>query len=211
MVGTKTPELPPAAPGNKPGLLRRIYDWVLHWAETPYGPLALFILSFAESSFFPIPPDVLLIALAISIPTKAFRYALVCYLGSILGGIAGYGIGVFAMDTLGAWIIETYHAQPVVDKLQFWFDKYGFWGVLVAAVTPIPYKVFTISSGSFELPFTEFMAASLIGRGARFFAVAGLIYAFGAQIKSFIDKYFNILSILFVLLLLLGFLLVKYV
>ncbi len=190
---------------------KRLYDWVLHWAETPYGVPALFILAFAESSFFPIPPDVLLIALAISIPTRAFYFALVCTAGSLIGGVVGYGIGTFAYEAIGEPIVRVYHGQAIMDKIKSWYDAYGFWGNLAAAITPIPYKVFTIASGVFNFNFLSFMAASIIGRTFRFFAVGTLIYFFGGPIKAFIDKYFNLLSIIFMILLIGGFVVIKLV
>ncbi|RMH68689.1 MAG: DedA family protein [Gemmatimonadetes bacterium] len=192
-------------------MIRRLYDWVLHWAETPYAVPALFLLAFAESSFFPIPPDVLLIALAVSIPRKSFLYALICTTGSVVGGMLGYGIGLFAYDTIGVQIVEFYHGQAVMAKIQFWYDTYGFWGILVAAITPIPYKVFTIASGVFHFNFLTFVGASIIGRGFRFFFVGGLIFLFGASIRTFIEKYFDILAILFTILLILGFVVLKFI
>lgn len=192
-------------------ILRRLYDWVLHWAHTPYGTPALFALAVAESSFFPVPPDVLLMALAISKPRKAFRYALICAIGSILGGALGYAIGYYGYEAVGRPIIDFYHGQPVMDKVKLLYDTYGFWGVLTAAITPIPYKVFTISSGFFRFDFGLFMIASAIGRSFRFFLVSSLIYFFGPSIKNFIDKYFNLLSIIFMVLLVGGFVLIKYV
>ncbi len=191
--------------------IKKMYDWVLHWAETPYGVPALFILAFAESSFFPVPPDVLLLALAISIPTRSFYFALICTIGSVVGGVVGYGIGMFAFDMIGQPIVEFYHGQPVMDKIQHWYEVYGFWGILIAAITPIPYKVFTIASGVFHFNFGTFSLASVIGRSFRFFAVGAMIYWFGPPIKVFIDKYFNILSILFIILLVGGFVLIKYI
>jgi len=191
--------------------LRKLYDWVLHWAETPYGAPALFLLAVAESSFFPVPPDVLLIAVSLSIPSRAFRFALLCTLGSLLGGIIGYGIGFYAYEAIGRPIVELYNGQPIMDRVALLYEEYGFWGVLVAAITPIPYKVFTISSGFFKFNLISFMTASLIGRSLRFFMVAGLIWKFGPPIKSFIDRYFNILTVIFTVLLLGGFILVKYI
>lgn len=191
-------------------IIRRLYDWVLHWAETPYGTWALFCIAFAESSFFPIPPDILLIALAISIPAKAFRFALICTIGSLVGGVVGYGIGMYGYEAIGRPIVEFYQGQEIMLSIKTQYDQYGFWGVLVAAVTPIPYKIFTISSGVFSFDFMQFMAASIIGRSLRFFAVAALIWKFGAPIKSFIDKYFNLLATLFIILLIGGFFIIKY-
>jgi membrane protein YqaA with SNARE-associated domain len=190
--------------------LRRLYDWVLHWAETPYGTPALFLLAFAESSFFPVPPDVLLMALGLSIPRKAFRYATICAAGSVLGGMLGYAIGYFGYEAIGRPIIDFYHGQAVMAAIEAQYAQYGFWGVLVAAITPIPYKVFTISSGFFRFQFMAFLAASVIGRSFRFFLVAGLIYFFGPPIKGFIDRYFNILTVVFMVLLVGGFILLKY-
>ncbi len=183
--------------------LRKLYDWVLHWAKTPYGVPALFILAFAESSFFPIPPDVLLIALALSISTKAFYYAFICSIASIIGGIAGYGIG------WGLWEIVkssffTYipgFSQSEFDYVKALYDEYNFWIVFAAGFSPIPYKVITIAAGAFNINFYIFVIASAISRSARFFLVAGLIYKFGEQIKEFIDRYFNWLSLAFIILL----------
>ncbi len=192
-------------------IIKKIYDWVLHWAETPYGIPALFLLAFAESSFFPVPPDVLLIALAISIPTRAFKFAAICSIGSVLGGIVGYGIGLYGYEAVGRPIVDFYHGQPIMDKVKVWYDEYGFFGILIAAITPIPYKVFTIASGVFSFDFWSFVLASIVGRSARFFVVAGLIWKFGPTIKKFIDKYFNLLCIVFIVLLGGGFVLIKFV
>ena len=196
---------------KKTGIIRRLYDWVLHWAETPYGSLALIILAFAESSFFPVPPDVLLIALAISIPKKSYFYALQTTVSSVIGGILGYYIGMALMDIIGWRIIDFYNARELFTQLFKTFNDYNFWAVLIAAITPIPYKVFTISAGAASANFGVFMLASIIGRSIRFFAVGTLIYLFGERIRNFIDKYFNLLSIVFVILLVGGFVLIKYV
>ena len=190
--------------------LRKLYDWVLRWAETPYATPALFVLALAESSFFPIPPDVLLMALALSIPARSFRFAMVCTLGSIIGGVIGYGIGYFGYEAIGKPIIDFYHGQDVMAAIERQYNEYGFLGVLIAAITPIPYKVFTISSGFFRFEFLSFLLASIVGRSFRFFLVAGLIWKFGPPIKAFIDKYFNILTIVFMVMLVGGFMLVKF-
>ena len=190
--------------------LRKLYDWVLHWADTPYGVPALFLLALAESSFFPVPPDVLLIALCLGVPGRSMRFALICTAGSIIGGMAGYGIGYYGYEAIGKPIIELYNAQPIMSRVALLYSDYGFWGVLIAAVTPIPYKVFTISSGFFRFDLLQFILASVVGRSLRFFLVAGLIWRFGPPIKKFIDKYFNILTVVFVLLLLGGFIALKY-
>lgn len=191
-------------------ILRRLYDWVLHWAETPYGTPALFLLAFAESSFFPIPPDVLLIALAVSIPTRAFWFALICMTGSVTGAYLGYGLGYFGWEAVGKPLVEFYNGQDTMTWIRQQYDAYGFWGVLVAALTPIPYKVFTIASGLFQFNLGTFTAASLIGRGLRFFAVGTLIFYAGPPIKNIIDRHFNLMATLFAVLLVGGFLAIKF-
>jgi membrane protein YqaA with SNARE-associated domain len=192
------------------GWLRKLYDWVLSWAETPYATPALFILAFSESSFFPVPPDVLLIALAISIPSRAFRYALICSVGSVFGGMLGYLIGYQFMEVLGNRIIELYGFSSQWAYVGGLYKEYAAWAIGIAGFTPIPYKVFTIAGGAFRIDFTVFVIVSALSRSARFFLVAGLIHLFGPAIKGFIDKYFNILAAAFVVLLLGGFILIKY-
>ena len=191
-------------------MLRRLYDWVLSWAETPYGSWALFLLAFSESSFFPIPPDVLLIALAVAIPKKSFKYALICSLGSVLGGCLGYLIGWKFMALIGNRIVEFYGLTPKVEYIGILYNQYDAWAVGIAGFTPIPYKVFTISAGVFQINFLVFLIASFVSRSARFFLVGGLIYIFGPQIQTFIDKYFNILATAFTVLLVAGFIIIKY-
>lgn len=192
-------------------MLRKLYDWVLHWAETPYGSWALFILAFAESSFFPVPPDVLLIALAISIPARAFRYALICSTGSVLGGMAGYIIGFEFMDLLGFRILNFYGLMDKYETISHLYERYNAWAVGIAGFTPVPYKVFTISAGAFKINFPIFLAASIVSRSARFFLVGWLIYKFGVGIRSFIDRYFNILCVVFMILLVGGFIMIKWI
>ncbi len=190
-------------------MLRRLYSWVLHWAETPYGSWALFLLALSESSFFPVPPDVLLIALAVSIPKKSFKYALICTAGSLIGGCLGYLIGWQFMITVGEKIIQFYGLTHKMQYIKDLYMQYDAWAIGIAGFTPIPYKVFTISAGAFDINFTVFIIASAISRAARFFLVAWLIYLFGPKIKTFIDKYFNILAITFVVLLVAGFVIIK--
>ncbi|MFH1114924.1 MAG: YqaA family protein [Pseudomonadota bacterium] len=190
--------------------MRRLYDWVLSWAYSPYAVPALFLLAFAESSFFPIPPDVLLLALAISIPRKAFTFAAICSVGSVLGGMVGYLIGYEFMEVVGNRILAVYGLMDKWQVVGELYNKYAAWAVGIAGFTPIPYKLFTIAGGAFKIDFPVFVLASVISRSARFFLVAALIYYFGPPIKSFIDKYFNILAIVFVVLLVGGFVLIKY-
>ncbi len=185
--------------------LRKLYQWVLHWAETPYGAWALFILAFLESSIFPIPPDVLLIALALSIPSKAFRYVLICSVGSVIGGAAGYMIGLFFLETIGKPILEFYNVMDRYLYLQQLYRAYDVWVVGLAGFTPIPYKVFTIAAGAFKIDFLAFILASVVSRSARFLIIGTLIYWYGKQIRGFIDRYFNILTLVFGVLLFLGF------
>lgn len=191
-------------------MLSRLYGWVLHWAKTPYGTWALFILAFSESSFFPIPPDVLLIALSVVLPKKSLRYALVCSVGSILGGCFGYLIGWQFMATVGDAIIRFYGLIDKYEYIQQLYSLYDAWVVGIAGFTPIPYKVFTITAGAFRINFAVFLIASAVSRSARFFIVGGLIYLFGPKIESFIERYFNPLAIAFVILLILGFVVIKF-
>lgn len=191
---------------------RKLYDWVLHWADTPYGPLALFILAFVESSFFPIPPDALLIALCLGAVKKSWRFALYTSIASIIGGSFGYLIGFGLWDSVSPLFfnyIPGFSHSGFNNVLQH-YQESGFLYVFLAGFTPIPYKVFTIASGVFKLNFALFLLASTISRSLRFFAVAALFKKFGPGIKTFIDKYFNLVAILFFILILGGFILVKY-
>jgi len=194
-------------------LIRRLYDWVLHWAETPYGAPALFLLAFVESSVFPVPPDVLLIALCITLPRRAWYYALLCSVGSLLGGMLGYLLGWGFWSLLDDFFFSYVpgFTPDLFARVQALYAEHDFWVVFAAGFTPIPYKVITIAAGVFLINFPIFVLASLIGRSARFFLVAGLIRRFGPGIRSFVDRYFNLLSLLFLILLVGGFLVVKYV
>jgi len=200
---------PQEAGERKRNPVRRLYDWTTHWAQTPYGPWALFALAFAEASFFPVPPDVLLIALALGAPKKSLRYAAICTAGSVLGGCLGYAIGLFLMDAVGYRIIDFYRARDVYAQIAQGFQQYGFVYIFIAALTPIPYKVFTIAAGACRVGLGVLILASVVGRGARFFLVGSLFWLFGVPVKRFIDRYFNLLTILFVALGALGFVLVK--
>ena len=194
------------------GLLKKSYDWVLSWAHKKYSSAALFVLAFAESSFFPIPPDVLQIALSVSRPKKSFYYALISSVGSILGGIFGYFIGLKLWGLLKDFFFSYIpgFTPAVFDMIQTKYELYNFWIVFTAGFTPIPYKIITISAGLFGISFLMFIIASTISRSARFFIVASLIYFFGPKIKEFIDKYFNLLTTIFLILLIGGFIILKY-
>ncbi len=177
--------------------IKKLYYWTLQWAETKYALPALIILSFAESSFFPIPPDVLLLALCFSRPQHWLKFALWCTVASVAGGVAGYYIGWGLWETVGEPIVAFYHGEEVFEKVQGWYDEFGFMGIVLAAVTPIPYKVFTIASGTMQFDLLQFIGASVVGRGARFFAVALLIRYFGARIKPFFEKHFEVAATVF--------------
>lgn len=200
-------------------ILKKTYNWVLSWSESRWGATALFVLAFAESSFFPIPPDVLLIALCLGCAAKSFRYALICTVGSLLGAMAGYAIGYFLWQTPSGEftsiadfffrVIPGFtHAE--YDKISQMYNQYNFWVVFTAGFSPIPYKLITITAGVFKLDIPVFVLASIISRGLRFFVISWLIWKFGAPIKTFIDKYFNSLALAFTVLLIGGFFAIKY-
>jgi membrane protein YqaA with SNARE-associated domain len=207
---------------------RRLYDWVLSWGESRYGRAALFVLAAAEASFFPVPPDALLIALCMGKPRLWLRFAVICSVGSILGGALGYLIGWGAFDLIGQHILRfvAHLSGTDADKLlataQYWFNEkeiynmqVGAWAVGIAGFTPIPYKVFTIAAGFFHMNFGIFLLASAISRSLRFLVVAGLIgllfEKYGPRIQRFIDRYFNLLAAAFVVLLVLGFMALRLV
>lgn len=190
---------------------RRLYDWVLSLAHSGHGTAALFLLSFAESSFFPIPPDVLQIALTLERRSRAFFYAFISAVGSVLGGIAGYAIGWGLWAAVDQFFFRYIIKEQAFHRVEGLYQQYDFWCVFAAAFTPIPYKVFTIAAGVFHISLPMFIIASAIGRSGRFFLVAALLWWFGPPIKSFIDRYFNLLSIVFTVLLIGFFVLLKYV
>jgi len=204
--------LSPPEPGPRSAPLRRLYDWVLHWAETPYGAPALFLLAVAESSFFPIPPDPLLVALCLGVPSRSMRFAATATLASVVGGVIGYGIGAGAWSLMQDWFFAYVPgvSPESFANVQALYDRYDFWAVFFAGLTPIPYKVFTLSSGVFGINFPVFVLASVLSRGLRFFVVAGLIYRFGQPITRFIDRYFNLLALVFSVLLVGGFFLLEF-
>lgn len=192
------------------GPLKRLYDVCMEWIAGPYGAWTLFIIAFVESSFFPIPPDVFLIAMCIAAPTRAFKYAAICAAGSVLGGMFGYGLGFWFMESLGQQIINWYGLEEKYFSVQTLYQRYDAWAVGAAGFTPLPYKLFTITAGAFEINFVTFVLASVLSRSARFFLVAAIIWKFGEPVKGLIDRYFNIITIVFMVLLIGGFVLVKY-
>ena len=181
--------------------LKNIYIWTLKKAEHKNAKWYLSLISFAESSFFPIPPDILLIPMALASKTKALFYAFICTLSSVLGGIFGYAIGYFFFNSIGLYIVEFYHLENSFSIFENYYKEFGILIVLGAGITPFPYKFITIASGVFGLNIYLFVIVSIIGRGLRFYLIAILLYFFGEKIKLFIDKYFNIFSITFFILL----------
>lgn len=182
-------------------VLHDLAAWVVAWAHTPHASVALAVLAFVESSFFPIPPDVLLISLALIQPDHSFSYALICTAFSVLGGMFGYAIGRYG----GRPILERLMSHTKIQAVERYYQRYDVWAVGIAGFTPIPYKVFTISAGTFLLDFKRFILASVVGRGGRFFLVAGLFYFFGEPIGEFVKKSLNMLSVAFAALLVGGF------
>lgn len=190
-------------------MLRRLYDWVLSWSERRGGWIALFFIALFEASWFPLPPDILLIALCVGAPKKSFRFASICLLGSVLGAALGYGIGSYLWLTPDGEFTSV--AQFFFDSHMFTeasyqnvcelYEKWNFWIVYTAGFTPLPFKLCTITAGACEINFPMFVIASMVGRGMRFFLIGGLIWKFGAPIKVLIDKYFNTLATIFAILL----------
>ena len=192
------------------GWLRRLYHWVIGWADRPGGPVALFVIAFAESSFFPIPPDVLLIPLSLGRPTRALWFATLCTVGSVAGAMFGYLIGATLYQSIGVPILEFYGLTSQYQTIGRMYAENLLLSLGTAGFTPIPFKVFTIAAGGFGISFPAFVAVSAVSRGARFFLVGGLITLFGERIRGFIERYFNLLTILFVIALVGGFLAVAF-
>lgn len=191
-------------------MLRRLYDWVMALAAGRQAPYALAGVSFAESSFFPIPPDVMLIPMVVANRKAAWRTATICTIASVLGGLFGYFLGAFLFEPLARPIIEFYHYGEAFERLQQWFADYGLLIVFAAGFTPVPYKVFTIASGFAGLALPVFIIGSIISRGARFFIVAGLLYLYGEPIRIFIEKRLGLMTVIFTVLLIGGFVAIRY-
>lgn len=190
--------------------LRRLYDWTMHWAETPQSLVALLLIAFAESSFFPVPPDVLLIAIVAAAPGRWLRAAALCTLGSVMGALLGYAIGYGFMVAVGQPIVDFYNAQQYWDRVvDLYNGTWGVWFLAVATFTPIPYKVATIAAGATHMPFAPFVLVSALGRGARFLLVAGILRVLGAPVRRTLEKHFDFAALLFMLLLVGGFLVIK--
>jgi membrane protein YqaA with SNARE-associated domain len=194
----------------RPGILRRAYDWTTGWAQRPGATWALFLIAVIESSVFPVPPDVLLIALAVGAPRRALWFAAVCSAGSVVGGIIGWVLGYAAWHVVKDFFIPFIFSQEVFDRVQVLYQGNAFVAILTAAFTPIPFKVFTVAAGVFEVKLLTLIGASAIGRSGRFFMVGGAIYLLGPQVKALIEKYFDWLAWAFLALCIGGFVAVKY-
>ncbi len=186
-------------------MIRTLYDWTLRQALHPRALWVLAVVSFIESSVFPIPPDVLMIPMILARPNRAWLIAGVALVSSVLGGVLGYVIGAFFYETLGQPILEALGKGDAMEAFNTRFNEFGFWPVLIAGITPFPYKVITIMSGWTGLPLGTFIVTSIIARGLRFFIVAALLWKFGAPIRDFIEKRLGLLFTLFVIILLAGF------
>ena len=200
--------------------LRRLYDWVLSWASSPYAVPVLFTVSFVESSFFPIPADPLLIALILGLRKRAFYYAFICTAGSVFGGIFGYFVGSFLWwtETMEFSSIATFFftyvpgfTEQLFYNIQAQYESYNFIVIFTAAFTPIPYKVFSISAGAFDINFFTFVVASILGRGLRFYGITVVLWYFGRPVKKIIDKYFDLLAILLLLISIISYIIIVYI
>jgi len=191
-------------------MIRRLYDWTLSLAHSPYALWALACVSFIESSFFPIPPDLMMIPMIIATPHRAFRIAAVATVASVIGGMFGYAIGMFAFEAIGEPILASLGKAHAMEEFSTQFNDYGFWAVLIAGLTPFPYKVITIMSGWTAMPIGTFFVTSIIARALRFFIIAALLWKFGAPIRNFIEKRLGLMFTLFCVVLVGGFLFVRY-
>ncbi|MBL6946008.1 MAG: DedA family protein [Rhodospirillales bacterium] len=192
-------------------MLRALYDWTLKLSGHRHAIWALGAVAFIESSVFPIPPDIMLIPMVLAARNRAWRIAAVCTVASVLGGALGYAIGFAAFEAVGQPLLDLYGYAPKFDQFRDYYNEWGAWAVFIAGVTPFPYKVITILSGLTGLDFVIFMVSSVFARGLRFFFVAGLLWYFGEPIRRFIEKYLNWLAVAFVVLLVGGFALVKFI
>ena len=199
--------------------LKNLYDWVLGWSNSKWGSIALFILSFTEASFFPIPPDILLIALCLGSRSNSFKFVFICSLGSAMGAVFGYGIGNLLwwngegeFSSIACFFISAIpgFSSEIFYDIKLKYEEWNFWIVFVSGFTPIPFKVFTVSAGAFDINFNMFLIASLVSRTLRFLLLGALIWKYGEPIRYFIDRYFNILAILFSAILIGSFFAIKY-
>jgi membrane protein YqaA with SNARE-associated domain len=191
-------------------MLRSLYDWVIRLAGHPRAIPILGVISFLESSVFPIPPDVMLVPMVLANRDKAFRIALVCTVCSVLGGLLGYTIGYYFFETIGEWVVKTYGLQSGLATFRAGFAEYGIWIILIKGLTPIPYKLVTIASGAAHFDLFTFVWASIVTRGVRFFVVAALLWKFGEPIRAFIEKRLTLVTWLFLIALVGGFIALRY-
>ena len=191
-------------------MIRRLYDWTLSLAASRHALWALAFVAFVESSVFPIPPDILMIPMIVATPSRAFLIAGVALVASVLGGLLGYYIGYGLFETVGRPVLEFYGKDAYFEGFRTRYNEWGAWAVLIAGITPFPYKVITILSGTTALSLPVFIVASIVARGLRFFVLAGLLWKFGEPIRSFIERRLGLMFTLFVVLLFGGFLLVRY-
>lgn len=192
-------------------MTRRLYDWTMRLARHRRASVALCVVSFAESSIFPIPPDVLLIPMCLADRARALRIATLCTLASVAGGFLGYAIGYYAFEAVGQWIIELYGLDRQLEEFRATFAEYGWWIIVIKGATPIPYKLITIASGVAHFPLAAFAAASVISRGMRFYLVALLLWWFGEPIRAFIERRLMLVTAAAAILLVGGFVLVRFV
>ncbi len=190
-------------------MIKRMYDWTLSMSGHPRSLWVLAFVAFIESSFFPIPPDLLLIPLILAAPTRAFGIALIAVVASVAGGVFGYFIGAFAFEAIGQPILASLGKIDYISGFNQKFNEYGLWAVLIAGVTPFPFKIITIMSGWTSMPFGVFLFSSLVARSLRFFAVATLLYYFGAPIRNFIEKRLGLVFTVFIFVLIAGFFMIR--
>ncbi len=191
-------------------MMRRMYDWMMGMAGSPRAPWALGVVSFIESSFFPIPPDVMLIPMVLRDRSKAWWYATIATVTSVAGGILGYAIGYFFFEAIGKPILNFYGKEHALDSFIQFVHEYGVEAVIIKGMTPIPFKVVTIAAGVAKMDFLAFIGASIIARAMRFYLVAGLLYFFGQPIREFIERRLTLVTTVFVVVLVSGFVAVKY-
>ena len=191
-------------------MFRKLYDWTMSLSAHRNAPVALGAVSFAESSFFPVPPDIMLVPMALAKPERALRYAAICTITSVLGGLLGYAIGAFAFQTIGSWLIAAYGGAAKVESLLALYREWGAWVILIKGLTPIPFKFVTIASGIAGYDLFWFVALSLITRGARFYAVAGLLNRYGVQIRAMLEKHFAAIMLGLVAVIVCGFFALRY-
>jgi membrane protein YqaA with SNARE-associated domain len=192
-------------------MLRRLYDWTMGLASRPNALLALGVVSFAESSFFPVPPDAMILPMVLARPDRAWRIALVATITSVLGGILGYAIGYYLFETLGQSVIRFYGYQDDFQAFKAAYNEWGLWIILIKGLTPIPYELVTIASGAAAFDFPVFVLASIVTRGARVFLLAALLRLYGEPIRDFVERRLTLVTTAFVLLIVGGFLFVRYV